>query len=138
MLVELHKDPAFLENLKQTHKRLKTVRGEIQYSNRNKAMEIQEKFNKHYVSDLFLKYPQTAPTDLDKLQRRFKGREMYEELKNEAKKVEDSHSLSKWLRDPNIRRQASVQIEKMNIFINKKDNTAMYQLHLKEKQYESL
>lgn len=138
MLIELHKDPGFLDNLKQKRRRLKTVRSEIQYSNRNKVMEIQEKFNNHYVSDIFLKYPETTPADLDKLQKRFDGREMYNELKREAKKVEDSHSLSKWLRDPNVRRQASMQIEKMNIFINKKDNEAMYQLQVKQKQYENL
>ena len=72
------------------------------------------------------------------LPRKFLAKEVEKEVNEEALKVVKSESLSKWLQDPHIRRQASMQIQRMNIVCNKKDNEALYTLKIKEKQLEKL
>jgi hypothetical protein len=59
-------------------------------------------------------------------------------VSKKADKISDSKDLSQWLQDPLIRREASMQIQKMSISYNRKDNVASYQVILKEKQLEKM
>lgn len=72
------------------------------------------------------------------LPKQYQAKEINRELESEANKVKETHNLSKWLQDPHIRRQASMQIQRMNIICAKVDNEQYFKLQIKQKHYDQL
>ena len=62
--------------------------------------------------------------------------EVAKEIDRDAEMIQNVTSLTKLLQEPHIRRQASVQLNKMNIIKNRKDNAAQYEIKIKENRLE--
>jgi hypothetical protein len=135
VLVELHKDPKFLENLRLKRRKLRTVRSEHKYENVGNA---QNNYNHQFMSTGRMQNKRFGRMKQNRNSQVFHCDEVVKELESEAESRNNRQSLSSLCQEPFIMRQAAVQIQKMNIIKSRKDNAAIYELKIKQKRYDKL
>lgn len=135
ILVELHKDPQFLENLRMKRRKLRTVRSEHKYESVGNAPN---NYDNQFMNTVRKQNKRFGTLKQNRNSQVFHWDEVVKEMKAEAERLNGSESLSSLCQEPFITRQAFVQIHKMNIIKSRKDNAALYEYKIKQKRYEKL